>query len=207
MDPAKAAPLLCAGITLYSPLRHWGAGPGKTVGVVGLGGLGHMGVKLAHAMGAKVVLFTTSPDKVADGKKLGADEVVISKNENEMAPYTRKLDLIVNTVAAAHDLDPFINLLKRDGTMVLLGAPATPHPLPQVFNLLMQRRSVAGSGIGGIKETQEMLDFCAKNKVLPEIEMTSIQDINQAWHRVVKSDVKYCFVIDMATLKGEKKAA
>jgi len=131
MDAAKAAPLLCAGITLYSPLRHWNAGPGKTVGIVGLGGLGHMGVKLAHAMGAKVVLFTTHPGKVADGKKLGADDVVISKNEKEMERYTRKLDLIVNTVSVAHDLDAFINLLKRDGTMVLVGAPATPHPSPQ----------------------------------------------------------------------------
>jgi uncharacterized zinc-type alcohol dehydrogenase-like protein len=207
MDPAKAAPLLCAGITLYSPLRHWQAGPGKTVGVVGLGGLGHMGVKLAHAMGAKVVLFTTSPGKIADGKKLGADDVIISKNEQEMARYNGKLDLIVNTVAAAHDLDPFINLLKRDGTMVLLGAPATPHPSPQVFNLLMQRRSIAGSGIGGIKETQEMLDFCAEHDVMPEIEMTSMQEINEAWERVVSGDVKYRFVIDMATLKAEQKAA
>jgi len=206
MDPAKAAPLLCAGITLYSPLRHWGADTGKTVGIVGLGGLGHMGVKLGHAMGAKVILFTTSPDKVADGKKLGADDVVISRNENEMTRYTGKLDLIVNTVAAAHDLDPFITLLKRDGTMVLVGAPAKPHPSPQIFNMIMQRRSIAGSGIGGIKETQEMLDFCAKHNVLPEIEMTSIQDINQAWSRVLKSDVKYRFVIDMATLKAEKKA-
>ena len=206
MDPARAAPLLCAGITLYSPLRHWGAATGKTVGIVGLGGLGHMGVKLGHAMGARVILFTTSPDKVADGKKLGADDVVISKNENEMTRYTGKLDLIVNTVAAAHDLDPFITLLKRDGTMVLVGAPAKPHPSPQIFNMIMQRRSIAGSGIGGIKETQEMLDFCAKHNVLPEIEMTSIQDINQAWNRVLKSDVKYRFVIDMATLKAEKKA-
>ena len=206
MDPAKAAPLLCAGITLYSPLRHWNAGPGKTVGIVGLGGLGHMGVKLAHALGAKVVLFTTSPGKVADGKKLGADDVIISKNEEEMTRYKGKLDLIVNTVAAAHDLDPFINLLKRDGTMVLVGAPATPHPSPQIFNLLMQRRSIAGSGIGGIKETQEMLDFCAKHNVMPEIEMTSMQDINQAWERVVSGDVKYRFVIDMATLKAEKHA-
>lgn len=206
LDPAKAGPLLCAGITLYSPLRHWNAGPGKTVGIAGLGGLGHMGVKLAHAMGAKVILFTTSPEKIEDGKKLGADDVIISKNEMEMARYTRKLDLIINTVSVAHDLDPYINLLKRDGTMVLVGAPATPHPSPQIFNLIMQRRSLAGSGIGGIKETQEMLDFCAKNNVLPEIEMTSIQDINQAWDRVVKGDVKYRFVIDMATLKAEKQA-
>ncbi len=152
-------------------------------------------------MGAKVVLFTTSPNKVEDGKKLGADDVIISKNEEEMAHYAGKLDLIVNTVSVSHNLDPFINLLKRDGTMVLVGAPATPHPSPQVFPLLMQRRSLAGSGIGGIKETQETLDFCAKNNVLPEVEMTSIQDINQAWDRVLKSDVKYRFVIDMATLK------
>ncbi len=207
LDPAKAGPLLCAGITLYSPLRHWQAGPGKTVGIVGLGGLGHMGVKLAHAMGARVVLFTTSPDKVEDGKKLGADDVIISKNAEEMSRYAGKLDLIVNTVSVSHNLDPFINLLKRDGTMVLVGAPATPHPSPQVFPLLMQRRSLAGSGIGGIKETQEMLDFCAKNNVLPEVEMTSIQDINKAWDRVLKSDVKYRFVIDMATLKAEKPAA
>ena len=207
VDPAHAAPLLCAGITLYSPLRHWHAGPGKTVGIVGLGGLGHMGVKLAHAMGAKVALFTTSPGKIADGRKLGADDVIISKNKEEMARYNGQLDLIVNTVSAAHDLDPFISLLKRDGTMVLVGAPATPHPSPQIFNLIMQRRSLAGSGIGGIKETQEMLDFCAEHNVMPEIEMTSMQDINQAWERVVSGDVKYRFVIDMATLKAEKKAS
>lgn len=202
MDLAKAAPLLCAGITLYSPLRHWNAGPGKTVGIVGLGGLGHMGVKLARAMDAKVILFTTSPDKVADGRKLGADDVVISKDAEDMKRYAGQLDLIVNTVAASHNLDPFINLLKLDGTMVLVGAPATPHPSPQVFPLLMQRRSLAGSAIGGIRETQEMLDFCAEHGVLPEIEMTSIQEINQAWERVAKSDVKYRFVIDMATLKA-----
>ncbi len=207
IKPAEAAPLLCAGITLYSPLRHWKAGPGKSIGIVGLGGLGHMGVKLAHAMGAKVVLFTTSPGKVDDGRKLGADDVVISKSEEEMGRYKGQLDLIINTVSVSHDLDPYINLLKRDGTMVLVGAPATPHPSPQIFNLLMQRRSIAGSGIGGIKETQEMLDFCAEHDVRPEIEMTSMQDINKAWERVVSGDVKYRFVIDMATLKGEKKAA
>lgn len=204
LDPARSAPLLCAGITLYSPLRHWGAGPGKTVGIVGLGGLGHMGVKLAHAMGAKVVLFTTSPGKIADGKKLGADDVVISKDEKDMARYNRKFDFIVNTVAAPHDLNPFLQLLKRDGTLVLVGAPpaATPHPSPAVFALLMKRIAVAGSAIGGIKETQEMLDFCAAHGVMSDIELTSIQDINQAWDRVVKSDVKYRFVIDMATLKN-----
>ena len=209
LDPAKAAPLLCAGITLYSPLRHWGAGPGKTVGIVGLGGLGHMGVKLAHAMGAKVVLFTTSPGKVADGKKLGADDVVISKDEKDMARYAGKLDFIVNTVSVPHDLNPYINSLKRDGTLVLVGAPpvATPHPSPQVFGLLMKRRGLAGSGIGGIKETQEMLDFCAEHTVTPDIEITAIQDINKAWERVLKQDVKYRFVIDMQTLKDEKQAA
>ncbi len=201
LDPARAAPLLCAGITLYSPLKHWKAGPGKTVGIVGLGGLGHMGVKLAHAMGARVILFTTSQNKVADGKKLGADEVVISKNAEEMANHTGQFDLIINTVAASHNLDPFINLLKLDGTMVLVGAPATPHPSPQVFPLLMQRRSIAGSAIGGIKETQEMLNFCAEHAVMPEIEMISMHEINEAWERVEKSDVKYRFVIDMATLK------
>lgn len=204
LDPARAAPLLCAGITLYSPLRHWGAGPGKTVGIVGLGGLGHMGVKLAHAMGAKVVLFTTSQGKVADGKKLGADDVVISKDEKDMARYTAKFDFIINTVSAPHDLNPFLQLLKRDGTLVLLGAPPseTPHPSPAVFNLLMKRNSISGSLIGGIKETQEMLDFCSEHNILPEVEMTSIQDINQAWDRVLKSDVKYRFVIDMATLNN-----
>lgn len=202
LDPAHAAPLLCAGITLYSPLRHWGAGPGKTVGIVGLGGLGHMGVKLAHAMGAKVVLFTTSTGKVADGKKLGADDVVISKDEKDMARYLGKLEFIVNTVSAPHNLNPFLNLLKRDGTLVLVGAPpsATPHPSPAVFNLLLKRIGIAGSAIGGIKETQEMLDFCGQHGILPEIEMTSIQDVNKAWDRVLKSDVKYRFVIDMATL-------
>ncbi len=209
LDPARAAPLLCAGITLYSPLRHWGAAPGKTVGIVGLGGLGHMGVKLAHAMGAKVILFTTSPNKVADGKKLGADDVVISKDAEDMKRYAGQLDFIVNTVSAPHDLNPFLNQLKLDGTLVLVGAPpaATPHPSPAVFNLLMKRIAIAGSAIGGIKETQEMLDFCGKHNVMPEVEMTSMQDINTAWDRVLKQDVKYRFVIDMATLKSENKAA
>ena len=163
-----------------------------------------MGVKLAHAMGAKVVLFTTSPGKVADGRKLGADDVVISKDAQDMARYAGQLDFIVNTVSAPHNLDPFLNCLKRDGTLVLVGAPpaATPHPSPAVFPLLIKRIAIAGSAIGGIKETQEMLDFCGKHNVMPEIEMTSIQDINKAWDRVLKSDVKYRFVIDMATLKN-----
>jgi uncharacterized zinc-type alcohol dehydrogenase-like protein len=197
---AAVAPLLCAGITLYSPLHHWGAGPGKKVGIVGLGGLGHMGVKIAHAMGAKVVLFTTSASKIEDGKKLGADEVVISKDADAMAAQAGTLDLIVNTVAAPHDLDPFINALKRDGTMVLVGAPATSHPSPQIFNLIFKRRSLAGSLIGGIKETQDMLDFCARHQLVAEIEMITAADIDKSYERMLKGDVKYRFVIDSATL-------
>ncbi len=181
LDPAAASPLLCAGITLYSPLKHWGAGPGKKVGIVGLGGLGHMGVKFAHAFGAHTVLFTTSPSKIEDGKRLGADEVVISKNADEMAKHARSFDLIVNTVAASHDLDPFISLLKRDGTLVLVGAPEHPHPSPSVFNLLFGRRSLAGSGIGGIKETQEMLDFCAEKNIVSDIELIPVQQVNEAY--------------------------
>ena len=200
LDPAAAAPLLCAGITLYSPLKHWGAGPGKKVGIVGLGGLGHMGVKFAHAFGAHTVLFTTSHAKIADGKRLGADDVVISKNTDEMAKHTRSFDLIVNTVAASHDLDPFISLLKRDGTLVLVGAPEHPHPSPSVFNLLFGRRSLAGSGIGGIKETQEMLDFCAEKGIVSDIELIPVQQVNEAYARMLKGDVKYRFVLDMKTL-------
>ena len=200
-DLARVAPLLCAGITTYSPLRHWGAGPGKRVGIVGLGGLGHMGVKLAHAMGAHVVLFTTSPSKVEDGKRLGADAVCISKDERQMASYANSLDFILNTVAAPHDLDAFLNLLKRDGTMTLVGAPAEPHPSPTVFNLIFKRRQLAGSLIGGIRETQEMLDFCAEHGIGSDIEMIPMDYINTAYERMLKSDVKYRFVIDMATLK------
>jgi uncharacterized zinc-type alcohol dehydrogenase-like protein len=201
------APLLCAGITTYSPLRHWGAGPGKKVGIVGLGGLGHMGVKLAHAMGAHVVLFTTSPGKVADGKRLGADEVVISKDPGQMAKHANSFDFILNTVAASHDLDAFLTLLKRDGTMCLVGAPEHPHPSPTVFNLIMKRRQIAGSLIGGIRETQEMLDFCAEHGIVSDIETIAMRDINKAYERMLKSDVKYRFVIDMQTLKDEAKAA
>jgi len=200
LDPAAAAPLLCAGITLYSPLKHWNAGPGKKVGIVGLGGLGHMGVKFAHALGAHTVLFTTSPGKIADGKRLGADEVVISTDQEAMARHTRSFDLIINTVSVSHNLDPFVSLLKLDGTLVLVGAPEHSHPSPTVFNLLLSRRSIAGSAIGGIKETQEMLDFCAKHGIVCDIELISAQQINQAYDRMVKSDVKYRFVIDMATL-------
>ncbi|CAM2168535.1 aldehyde reductase, NADPH-dependent [Paraburkholderia sacchari] len=201
LDPAGAAPLLCAGITTYSPLRTWGAGPGKKVGIVGLGGLGHMGVKLAHAMGAHVVLFTTSPSKVEDGKRLGADEVVISKDPEQMQAHANSFDLIVNTVAAQHDLNPFIELLKRDGTLTLVGAPEHDHPSPQVFNLIFKRRRLAGSLIGGIAETQEMLDFCGQHGITSDIEMIKMQDINHAYERMLKSDVKYRFVIDIDSLR------
>ncbi|HEY3520535.1 MAG TPA: NAD(P)-dependent alcohol dehydrogenase [Rhodanobacteraceae bacterium] len=206
-DLAAVAPLLCAGITTYSPLRHWNVGPGKKVGVVGLGGLGHMGVKIAHAMGAHVVLFTTSPGKIADGKRLGADEVVISKDPEQMKQHAASFDFILNTVAASHDLDAYLDLLKRDGTMCLVGAPEHPHPSPSVFNLIFKRRALAGSLIGGIRETQEMLDFCAEHGIVSDIEMIAMRDINDAYERMLKSDVKYRFVIDMQTLKDEAKAA
>jgi uncharacterized zinc-type alcohol dehydrogenase-like protein len=197
---AAVAPLLCAGITTYSPLRHWNAGPGKRVGIVGIGGLGHMGIKLARAMGAHVVAFTTSENKRQDAEALGAHEVVVSRDANAMAAQAQKLDLIVNTVAAPHDLDAFLTLLKRDGTMVLVGAPSSPHPSPQVFNLIMKRRSLAGSMIGGIPETQEMLDFCAEHGIVADIEMIRADEINAAYERMLKGDVKYRFVIDSATL-------
>lgn len=199
---AAVAPLLCAGITTYSPLRHWGAGPGKKVGIVGIGGLGHMGIKLAHAMGAHVVAFTTSASKREDAKALGADEVVVSRNPDEMAAHGQSFDLIVNTVAAPHDLDAFVILLKRDGTMTLVGAPATSHPSPNVMNLIFRRRSIAGSMIGGIPETQEMLDFCAERGIVADIEMIRADEINVAYERMLKGDVKYRFVIDNATLAG-----
>ncbi|OAI03468.1 NAD(P)-dependent alcohol dehydrogenase [Methylomonas methanica] len=197
---ATVAPLLCAGITTYSPLRHWQAGPGKKVGVVGIGGLGHMGIKLAHAMGAHVVAFTTSESKREEAKALGADEVVVSRNADEMAAHAKSFDFILNTVAAPHDLDAFLVLLKRDGTMTLIGAPATPHPSPQVFNLILKRRCLAGSLIGGIPETQEMLDFCAELGIVADIEMIRIDEINAAYERMLKGDVKYRFVIDCASL-------
>jgi len=199
---AAVAPLLCAGITTYSPLRHWNAGPGKKVGVVGIGGLGHMGIKLAHAMGAHVVAFTTSDAKREAALQLGADEVVVSKNADEMAAHAKSFDFILNTVAAPHDLDAFLVLLKRDGTMTLVGAPATPHPSPNVFNLIMKRRSIAGSMIGGIPETQEMLDFCAEHGIVADIELVRADQINEAYERMLKGDVRYRFVIDSATLAG-----
>ena len=199
---AAVAPLLCAGITTWSPLRHWKVGPGKKVGVVGIGGLGHMGIKLAHALGAHVVAFTTSESKRDAALALGADEVVVSRNAKEMAAHRQHLDFILNTVAAPHDLDAFLALLKRDATMVLVGAPATPHPSPNVFSLIMKRRSLAGSLIGGIPETQEMLDFCAEHGIVADIEMIRADEINTAYERMLEGDVKYRFVIDNASLAG-----
>lgn len=199
-DLAAVAPLLCAGITTYSPLAHWKVGPGQKVGVVGLGGLGHMGVKIARAMGAGVVLFTTSENKRADAMRLGADEVVISRDPAQMAAQANSLDFILDTVAAQHDLDPFLAALKRDGAMVLVGAPEHPHPAPTVFNLIMKRRTLAGSLIGGIRETQEMLDFCARHGIVADIEMIRMDQIEEGYARMLKGEVKYRFVIDMATL-------
>jgi uncharacterized zinc-type alcohol dehydrogenase-like protein len=203
LDPAAAAPLLCAGITTYSPLRRWRVRAGQKVGVVGLGGLGHMAVKLARAMGAQVVLFTTSPHKREDALALGAHEVVVSRDREAMKAHRNTFDFILDTVAAPHDLDAYLVLLARDGTMVLVGAPAEPHPATTVFNLITKRRQIAGSLIGGIAETQEMLDFCAEHGITSEIEIIPIQGINEAYERMLKSDVKYRFVIDMASLKRE----
>ena len=197
---AAVAPLLCAGITTWSPLRHWGAGPGKKVGIVGIGGLGHMGVKLAHALGAQVVAFTTSESKREDAKTLGADEVVVSRNPQEMQAHANSFDLIIDTVAASHDLDAYTSLLKRDGTLTLVGVPEHGHPSPSVTNLIGRRRRIAGSMIGGIAETQEMLDFCADRGIVSDIEMIPIQKIEEAYERMLRSDVKYRFVIDSATL-------
>ena len=199
-DLAGTAPLLCAGITTYSPLRHWKVGKGQKVGIVGLGGLGHLGVKIAHALGAHVVLFTTSPNKTADGLRLGANEVVVSKNADDVLKHAGSFNFILDAVSAEHDLNQYLALLKRDGTMVLVGAPPEPVPV-SAFNLIMGRHSLAGSGIGGIQETQEMLDFCADHGITADIELIKIQQINQAYERLLKGDVKYRFVIDMASLK------
>ena len=199
LDPAASAPLLCAGITTYSPLKRWNAGKGKKVGVVGLGGLGHMGVKFASAFGAHVVLFTTSPGKTEDARKLGAAEVVVSKNEDEMQKHANSFDFILDTVSANHDLNAYLSLLKRDGTLTLVGAPPNPVPVA-AFSLIAPRRQLAGSLIGGIPETQEMLDFCGERGITCEIEMIGIDKINEAYDRMLKSDVKYRFVIDMASL-------
>ena len=198
---AATAPLLCAGITTYSPMRHWGVKKGQKVGVVGLGGLGHMAVKFASAFGAHVVLFTTSPEKVEDGKRLGAHEVVISKNANEMAKHASSFDFILDAVSAPHDINAYLALIKLDGTLCLVGAPDKPLPVA-AFNLLLPRRSLAGSAIGGIAETQEMLDFCAEHEIVSDVEVIPIQKINEAFDRLLKGDVKYRFVIDMESLKG-----
>ncbi len=200
LNLAGVAPLLCAGITTYSPLRHWNVGKGQKVGVVGLGGLGHMAVKLANAFGAEVVLFTTSPGKSADARRLGAHEVVVSKNDAEMQKHAESFDFILDTVSAPHNLNAYIPLLKRDATMTLVGAPPQP-PSAEVFNLLFRRRQLAGSIIGGIRQTQEMLDFCAERGITSDVEVIPIQQINQAYERLARSDVKYRFVIDMASLK------
>jgi uncharacterized zinc-type alcohol dehydrogenase-like protein len=200
LDPAGAAPLLCAGITTYSPLRHWKVGKGQKVGIVGLGGLGHMGLKFAKAFGAHVVLFTTSPHKAADAGRLGADEVIVSKDGAAMQKHAGSFDFILDTVSADHDLNAYVQLLKLDGTTTLVGAPPKPSEVAS-FNLIVRRRQLAGSSIGGIRETQQMLDFCGEKGITANIELISIQQINEAYERMLKSDVKYRFVIDMASLR------
>ena len=202
LDLAAAAPLLCAGITTYSPLHHWGVGKGKKVGIVGLGGLGHMGVKFAHALGAHVVLFTTSPNKKEDALRLGADEVVVSRDANQMAKHAGSFDFILDAVSADHDINAYLQLLARDGNLTLVGAPEKPLPVA-AFGLIFGRRSLSGSPIGGIAETQEMLDFCGKNNITADVEVIPIQKVNEAYDRLVKQDVKYRFSIDMASLKNE----
>jgi uncharacterized zinc-type alcohol dehydrogenase-like protein len=200
LNLAGTAPLLCAGITTYSPLRHWKVGKGQKVGIVGLGGLGHMGVKFASAFGAEVVLFTTSPNKIEDGRRLGAHEVVVSKNDAEMQKHAISFDFILDTVSADHNLNAYVELLKRDGTLTMVGAPEKPLPI-EIFGLLPKRRQIAGSSIGGTVETQEMLDFCAEHNITSDVEVIRAQQINEAYERLLKSDVKYRFVIDMASLR------
>jgi len=197
-----AAPLLCAGVTTYSPLRHWGVTKGKKVGVVGLGGLGHMAVKFADAFGAHVVVFTTSPNKKEDALRLGADEVVVSRNANEMQKHTGSFDFILDAVSAEHDINAYINLLSRDGNITLVGAPSKPLSV-SAFSLIFGRRSLSGSAIGGIAQTQEMLDFCGTHNITADVEVIPIQKVNEAYGRLLKSDVKYRFSIDMASLKSE----
>lgn len=200
LDLASAAPLLCAGITVYSPLKHWNAGPGKKVGILGIGGLGHLAIKIAKAMGAEVIVFTTSPSKVEDAMRLGADVAVLSSNAEQMGKYARKLHFIIDTVSAKHDVNAYLNLLHHDGSLVLVGLP--PEPLEVgAFNVIMGRRSFSGSNIGGIAETQEMLDFCAQHNITADIELINVQQVNEAFNRLQKGDVKYRFVIDMASLK------
>lgn len=202
LDPAGVAPLLCAGITTYSPMRHWGVSKGKKVGVVGLGGLGHMGVKFAHALGAHVVVFSTSPGKTEDAHRLGANEVVISRNADEMQKHAGTFDFILDTVSANHDVNAYLNLLGHDGNMTLVGAPEKPLAV-SAFSLLINRRSLSGSLIGGIAETQEMLDFCGKHNITADVEVIPIQKINDAYERLLKSDVKYRFCIDMESLRSD----
>jgi uncharacterized zinc-type alcohol dehydrogenase-like protein len=199
LDPAGAAPLLCAGITTYSPLRHWKVGKGQKVGVVGLGGLGHMAIKIAGALGARVALFTTSPGKTADALRLGAHDVVMSKDADEMLKHAASFDFILDTVSAKHELNPYLELLKRDATLTVLGAPEHPSPM-NPFSLIFKRRRLAGSLIGGIRETQEMLDFCAEHGITADVEVIRMQQINEAYERMLRSDVKYRFVIDMSSL-------
>ncbi|QMV18728.1 alcohol dehydrogenase catalytic domain-containing protein [Granulicella sp. 5B5] len=201
LDLAAAAPLLCAGITTYSPMHHWGVGAGKKVGIVGLGGLGHMGVKFAHAMGAHTVVFTTSPSKVEDAIRLGADEVVISRDAAQMQKHANSFDFILDCVSADHDINAYIQLLGRDGNMTLVGAPEKPLSLSS-FGLIFGRKSVSGSPIGGLKETQEMLDFCGEHNITSDVEVIAIQQVNEAYERLLKADVKYRFSIDMASLKS-----
>lgn len=203
LDLASTAPLLCAGITTWSPLKHWNVGPGKKVGVVGIGGLGHMGIKLAKALGAHVIVFTTSISKIEDAKRLGADEVVLSRDENQLRNFSNSLDFILDTVSAAHSIDEYLRLLKTDGVLVLVGAPENPLSVA-AFSLIPGRKSFAGSTIGSIAETQEMLDFCSEHNIIADIELINIQQINEAYARLLKSDVKYRFVIDMKSLKNVK---
>ncbi|MFC0777515.1 NAD(P)-dependent alcohol dehydrogenase [Flavobacterium sp. HJSW_4] len=200
LELSAVAPLLCAGITTYSPLKHWKVGPGQKVGIVGIGGLGHMGIKIAKAMGAHVVVFTTSLSKTEDAKRLGADEVVLSTDEAQMAAHARSLNFILDCVSAEHSIDSYLNLLKVDGTLTLVGAPMDPLPVTS-FSLILGRRSFSGSLIGGIAETQEMLDFCAEHNITSDVEVISVNDVNDAYERLLKGDVKYRFVIDMESLK------
>jgi uncharacterized zinc-type alcohol dehydrogenase-like protein len=200
LNLAGVAPLLCAGITTYSPIRHWGVTEGKKVGVVGLGGLGHMAVKFAHAFGAHVIVFTTSPNKKEDALNLGADEVIVSRSTDEMNKHMASFDFIIDTVSAEHDINAYLQLLRPDGNMTLVGAPDKPHAV-SAFNLLFNRRSLSGSNIGGIAETQEMLDFCSKHSITADVEIIPIQKVNEAYDRMMTGDVKYRFSIDMTSLK------
>jgi uncharacterized zinc-type alcohol dehydrogenase-like protein len=200
LDPAAASPLLCGGITVYSPLKHWNAGPGKKVGIIGIGGLGHLAIKIAKALGARVTVFTTSASKVEDAQSLGADEAVLSTDKQQLSALAKDFDIILDTVSAAHDVNEYLNLLKVDGSLVLVGAPAQPLPVSS-FSLIGGRKSFAGSNIGGIAETQEMLDFCAEHSITADIEMIEMQEINEAYERLEKGDVRYRFVVDMASLK------